>query len=1349
MAKGETRHGWIDLLIPDGPFLSAAALDKTTVGESWPTRLDAEPRALLTSRPASAVDDGWDNSTWDGRRARVRRLLTELLGYEVGTTLDEQPSSIAKHHIYDATVKADFAVHVPNDPADTRMVIVCGPDATDTAHQVDPSRTSNHQGWVSTPVQRAALLARHHQAGLALVTNGEAHLLVNVVTGTTGHAIWTLNGLEDRGLQDSFVALLHKERLLHRTHSTAQLIELSQDRQQELTDTLGLQVRRAAEALVNAISRANRTTRGELLKGVAGTEVYTAAVGVLMRIVFVLVAEERGLLPLAENDLYAQRYAVSSLIDQLEEDEYRNRSAMQRRAQAWSRLLALSRAVHGGIDHAELRLPAYGGDLFDPEKHPFLEGRAAGTSDASTVYVQHDVGVVDDHTVLTILRHLQVADGQRISFRTLDVEQIGHIYEALLDHSAITVDDGEVVLGLRGKPGAEPEVLLGTLESWAADGVVSVQLADLGVATNADTVSGWLNSGLDSDSDVARTLHSACGNDDSVVKRVHQFAPILRTDARGMSLVFLPGDVYITETSSKRDSGTAYTPRGLADEVAKHALDPLIYEPGPHNEADEAKWKLRPPGELLDLRVCDPAVGSAAILVAAARYLAEALLQARIEYGELPENALATAAADEDALDIRIEARRDIVSNCIYGVDRDPMAAEMAKLSLWLITMAKDRPFTFLDHAIKCGDSLLGITSLDQLRNLHLDPSRVTGDHALPMQFGGQGWWDRIDGTLAEVEGLRDELRDISVVDIEDAHRKAELHVQAETASQDLKLVADAIVAVCLVGADKNEAITEGMLAELGPIVADLGNEAARTELREQVHMRAQAGNPSPEAPRRFLHWPLEFPEVFDGQDGFDAVVANPPFMGGQGISGNLGGDYRAHLVRYLVHEERGSSDLVGYFARRIAQIARAAGFLATNSITQGQTLKVSLGPLVNDEGWTIYRAVRSTPWPGKAGVNISKIWCTRRVWAGLANVNGEEWHKGIAATLEKAGNVRGAPRSLAANSHIAFQGYKIVAEGFALSPEEAAALIDVEASSSEVIRPYANGDHVNGPIPRHARDRLVIDFGTRSRVEAEMFRGPFSLVESRVRPFVETKSRKQPRSYGSWARRWWQFERSRGELREAIEPMEHVLALARTSKVMYPVFVPSDWCLTDALIVFAYDDYGHFGVLSSTFHWWWAVKPPGTGGSSFKTDPRYTPTISFQTFPQPALSEPIEKVGRRLNEHREEWMVRRDIGLRIAYNQVNDPDNLDDDVQRVRDLHVELDLVVRAAYAASDPDHAWETLELDHAFQDCGSLGTRFTIGEETRSQMIDWLLELNYRRWAEENHTAYEQVLKETGNA
>ena len=185
--------------------------------------------------------------------------------------------------------------------------------------------------------------------------------------------------------------------------------------------------------------------------------------------------------------------------------------------------------------------------------------------------------------------------------------------------------------------------------------------------------------------------------------------------------MFLEGSVYVTETGSRRDSGTAYTTRELADEIAKHALAPLCYSPGPQDTPDTNQWRIRPSDDIVNLKVCDPAVGSGAILVAACRYLADRLIEAWRAEGNARAAETTTAADDPSRLDVVIEACRLVAEHCCYGVDRNPMAVEMAKLSMWLTTVAKNRPFTFLDHALKAGDSLLGIWNLDQLRHLHYD----------------------------------------------------------------------------------------------------------------------------------------------------------------------------------------------------------------------------------------------------------------------------------------------------------------------------------------------------------------------------------------------------------------------------------------------------------------------------------------------------------------------------------------------------------------------------------------------------------------------------------------------------
>ena len=204
-------------------------------------------------------------------------------------------------------------------------------------------------------------------------------------------------------------------------------------------------------------------------------------------------------------------------------------------------------------------------------------------------------------------------------------------------------------------------------------------------------------------------LLQACQGDHALAERITPFARLLRLDLRDRPLVFLPGDVYVTETGSRRDSGTAYTTKELADEVVEHALAPLCYSPGPQDTADTTQWRIPTASPKSSTSRCaTQRSGPGAILVAACRYLGERLIEAWRAQGDPRAVETATAADDPNRLDVVIEARRMVAERCCYGVDRNPMATEMAKLSMWLTTVAKDRPFTFLDHAIKSGDSLLG-----------------------------------------------------------------------------------------------------------------------------------------------------------------------------------------------------------------------------------------------------------------------------------------------------------------------------------------------------------------------------------------------------------------------------------------------------------------------------------------------------------------------------------------------------------------------------------------------------------------------------------------------------------------
>lgn len=289
-------------------------------------------------------------------------------------------------------------------------------------------------------------------------------MLVHVVPGETSSFIswYAILWLEEPLSLRAFRSLLGVRRLfgIAEEETLEALIAENSKDQHEVTDQLGLQVRRAVEVLVQAIDRIDKDKGRKLLEGVPEKALYEAALSVMMRLVFLFSAEERGLL-LFGDPLYDSFYAVSTLRAQLREEADRlTEEVLERRCNAWARLLATFRGIYGGINHDRLLLPPYGGSLFDPDRFPFLEGRLANTSWKNT---PSDPLQINNRTVLHVLEALQIlqvkipgggpAEAHRLSFRALDIEQIGHVYEGLLDHTAARAT--EPIVGLIGKKGEE------------------------------------------------------------------------------------------------------------------------------------------------------------------------------------------------------------------------------------------------------------------------------------------------------------------------------------------------------------------------------------------------------------------------------------------------------------------------------------------------------------------------------------------------------------------------------------------------------------------------------------------------------------------------------------------------------------------------------------------------------------------------------------------------------------------------------------------------------------------------------------------------------------------------------
>jgi hypothetical protein len=1298
----ENHHAeWLSLVETSGPFLTVPALKR-----ALPDGLEATPPGMSDLRIAHSE---WRQDSGLQRRW-VRWVLDGLLGLR--DAVEEANESSPAHLVAEqgVTLRPSYVVRDRTGAGEPAVLLV---------HEVDfdvaLDRPLRDQAWAASPIDRAAELARASGVPLVLVTNGARWTLVWARMGeTTGICTWrTELWLEEELTLRAFVTLLGAKRFfnLPPEEGLAELLQESAGKQQEVADQLGAQVRRAVELLIATLDYVDRDRHGELLGDLDSAEVYRGATTVMMRLVFLFVAEERRLLPL-DNPRYAETLAASTLRAQLQEraDRY-GEDPLERSTAAWHRVLALFRAVHGGIEHDELRLPAYGGGLFDPDRYPFLEGRPPGTSWRETAAQPLPV---DDRTMLHLLDALQTLEQGSarvlLSYRALDVEQIGHVYEGLLDHTAMRLSDAALALG--GKE--EPELALGVVEDWAAAGeeTLAANLAKE-CGRSAKAVAKALSAELPEDR--RSRLRAACGGDDALYERVAPFHALLRDDLRGDPLVILPDSLFVTQALDRRASGTYYTPRQLAEEVVQFALEPIVYRPGPAEESDRTKWKLKPAAELLDLKVADIAMGSGAFLVAACRFLAARLLEA---WGAGSKSAGDPVPADP--IEREALAHRLVAERCLYGVDKNPMAVEMAKLSLWLITLAKDRPFSFVDHALRTGDSLLGITDLRQLKVAHLDPDWPR-QSSLDLGFG------EIEAAVDRAQQLRTDLEDFVVRDIADAERKKTLLAEADVALDDSRLLGDLIVGAALTRSEDGDPLAANDIARLVRTMLDTEvgpdkRDAARTDLRaisEEWLVEYRPAVAEVEevewADRDPFHWAIEFPEVFS-RGGLDAIVGNPPFQGGQKISGSLGDRYREFLVLWLASGVRGSSDLVAYFYLRAATLLREGGgfgLIATNTLAQGDTREVGLDQL-KEMGWTIDRAIASEPWPGGANLEMATVWSRRGSWASPIMLDRSEV-SGIAPSLSIQGRVAGNAHRLAANRGLSFQGSNLLGMGFVLTPEQAKEMLVADGRNAEVVKPYLVGEDLNQQ-PDGAPSRWVIDFRDWSKECACTYRLPFAHVEDDVRPERQKSNDRLARN------NWWRFTRPRVELYKQLQGNNRCISITITSKTVQPMLVPTGVVFGHKLVVFALDGDADFGVLSSNVHREWAI----ARGSTMRVDPNYSPSDCFETLAQPPLTKEIDRLGNQLNSHRSALMLDRQEGLTTTYNRVHNPDEHADDIVRLREIHVELDYAVRDAYG-------WDDLGLGHGFHET-KFGVRYTFAPLPRQEVLDRLLELNHERYAEE---------------
>jgi hypothetical protein len=751
MSVARHHTEWLSLLEVSGPFLSMPILMR-----AFPQGLDAaEPdlNRLLREvyeewadnqnglQPSEAIHTQWlrfvlsSVLSMDIIGSHQRETLPGLL---TGASLPPFLRVEFKEH--GEFLSPDYALVAPGEQK-PHLLIQQYPLSQDLDGSIAQRR------WKDSPALRMMQLLRACEVRLGLVTNGEHWMLIDAPRNeTTAFVSWYANlWVEEPLTLRSFRSLLQLRRFfgVAETDTLEAMLAESATSQQEVTEQLGYQVRRAVEVLIQAFDRIDKDNKRELLADICEPDLYEAALTVMMRLVFLLSAEERKLLPFGES-LYDQYYAASTLHARLSKEADQNGpERLEYFYDAWSRLLALFRVVYGGVDYPDLNLPAYDGHLFDPDRFPFLEGRAPGTSWRE---VEAQPLLIDNRTVLHLLEALQllqvkVPGGQpetrRLSFRALDVEQIGHVYEGLLDHTARRASEPVLALLAAGQEGIE--LSLAQLEELAAKGEPDL-LNFLKERTGRSLNALQKARSFSPDLQHLDKLKRSCDDDEELLRRVLPFAGLLRNDSFDHPLLIMPGSLYMTTGTDRRTTGTHYTPRSLTEPLVKHTLDPLVYL-GPAEGWPEIQWQLRKPDELLSLKVCDMAMGSGAFLVQACRYLSLKLVEAweiaqwRLPPGHpqiTPEGQPSRGEPGErllprDTEERLVVARRLVAERCLYGVDKNPMAVEMAKLSLWLITLDKERPFTFLDHALCCGDSLLGV-NLKQLENWSMDGDGPKGE---------------------------------------------------------------------------------------------------------------------------------------------------------------------------------------------------------------------------------------------------------------------------------------------------------------------------------------------------------------------------------------------------------------------------------------------------------------------------------------------------------------------------------------------------------------------------------------------------------------------------------------------
>lgn len=1132
----------------------------------------------------------------------------------------------------------------------------------------DFSAKTETDEWDASLIQRMERLLRDTRISIGIIHSKYEIRLVYAPaaenSGSIGFPVSEMRDVPGRPIVAALDCLLSKERILGpgipSKYRLPALLVASRESQNSVSDALAEQVLAALYELIKGLQQADQNVKQRLLGDVLKQkpeEIYHALLTLIMRLIFLLYAEDKGVMP--EGDLYFRGYSAKGLFLRLQDDFQRHGGNMDKRYGAWAQLLTTFRLVYSGCAHPQMRMPARLGYLFDPARYSFLSADADGK-----------MPLVSDAVIYRVLRLLLVVDGERLSYRSLDVENIGAVYETMMGFSVYQSEGSTVLIGGGMAPAAvELDALL---EVKAADRVAKLEewTGYKASAKNAKAVKEAKDAG---------ELEVALGG-------------VIRRDLTPKALA--KGAITLNPGEERRRSGSHYTARELTRPLVGKAFEPHFNRLGEKPRA----------ADILTMTICDPAMGSGAFLVEACRQLSAKVVKAWDDY---PEDKPGVPEGES----IEFVALRTVAQRCIFGVDRNPMAVDLAKMSMWLLTISKDHPFTFMDHAMKHGDALVGM-SKEQIKKFHWDLSE--GGENLPALRALDREIDEAIQARLELRSLDADQTEVLQDKLKDADRKLE----------KAKRAGDLLVYAWF-NNDKDKARNEAR-----DRYADRLAEAIQPDSPERKAIEALRLAPKPLAP---FHWELEFPEVFaESVKGFAVFVGNPPFAGKNTAAAGNVEHYLDYLAEVVTPGSSGMSDLVAHFFTRPFELLKPGGLtgpgtmclISTKTIRQGNTRESSLA-LIRKAGGEIYHAQRRVAWPGKAAVVIATVGISKGS-SGLSPVLDGKHVSRISSFLIDA-DVDDTPQSLTPNIGRSFQGSIVLGMGFTFENDNPAAtpisrMEEILAESPEskpYVKVYVGGEQVNNQA-EFKPERYTIDFGEMTSGEASKHRALWEILEAKVKPERALVKREKNRDI------WWQFAETRPGLRRATDGNPRVLVANRAAaKYLTFSFVPGGCVYADSLYVFADPTHAHFAVVQSRVHEVWARM----FGTSMKDDLTYTGTKCYENFPFPPPSSLLEEAGRTYFDERVRIMLASRMGLTKLSNRLNAPDDQTPEIIYLRELHAVMDKAVLEAYGWSDVTPAY-VFSGDYENEDGSVGGVRLNLSEEVRDIILKRLLALHAER-------------------